>query len=201
VSILSSAAKYGFALGVGFLLGKTLTDVPYFTLKREVDLFGGWALLLTAIISIVLVRPFEKAKYSDQVRKNAVMTRLDECLALVRLLEELCARQEFAYTDAVALVRKARLTFKSFMGFAANLEHPISLELRNKAILTYAQLHDLLTEQAPLNHPSPPLLVRNLNGVPFVTLSDNRRVEVERALDQAKETLYSVQEGVILTTR
>lgn len=201
MSTLSSTAKYGIALGAGFLLGKTLTDVPYFTLKREVDLFGGWALLLTAIISIILFRPFEKAKYSDQVRKNAVMTRLDECLALIQLLEELGARQEYAYTEAAGLVKKARRTFKSFDAFAGNLGHPIDMRLYDKAIVSYGELRDLLTAHPSPDEPRPSLVVRHLDGVPFVTLSNDRRVQVERVLDQIKETLYSIQQGVILTTR
>lgn len=201
MSALASAAKYGIALGAGFLLGKTVADVPYFALEREVDLFGGWTLLLTAVISIILFRPFEKAKYSDQLRKNAVMGRLEECLALIRLLEELCARQEFALPEATGLVKRARRTFISFVGFAGNLGHPVDVRLQDRTVVSYARLRDLLTEQPFPDEPDPPLLVRPLNGVPFVTLSKDRRIQVELLLDETRETLYLVQQNVILTTR
>ncbi|HEV2149710.1 MAG TPA: hypothetical protein VGR37_20080 [Longimicrobiaceae bacterium] len=181
---------------IGFVVGKIFT-VPGVTIDKEVDPLAAIALLLTVLASFVLFRRFERVKYADQVKKDAVMDRLRSPLQQLQQLEDLCEQAEIPWVGATRLIKRCASDFEGYSRFTARLNGPVEDGDVPKYVGMCRELGKLLTDTPRRGEVDPDLRVVDGN----ILVSAGRRVQVERKIGEAKEFLYQVQTRVILDLR
>jgi len=179
---------------LGFLAAKYVGNVAYFQMDPQIDLVALFALLLTATISVVFYRKFEKVKYSDQLKKNATLDRLRASMDALIQLEELCTASEVPYQEVVKVARKCRREFEAYVSFATALAVPVSDGKDTKYKLICAELRNQLTDIPTKTAVNPQLRVtKNL-----LKITPDRLVEVENQIDEGKRILFQIQKEIIL---
>jgi hypothetical protein len=190
-------ATYSAALLVGFLLAKVIRDVPLFEMDRKVNPVTLAGLIATVLASLVLFRRFDQIKYSDQLRKKAVVDRLEHVFTHVADLEELTDNDSIPHLEAVKSSTKIRKEFRTYLGFAAALSSPVPEDTAKAYELVCADVKDLLTNTPHKGDPQPGLHIVDGN----IELTPGRKVEVQRKLDEARDILHGIQKSVILSLR
>jgi hypothetical protein len=152
------------------------------------------ALLLTLVASVVLYRRFEKAKYSDQLKKDTLIARLEISIANLLKLEDLCSDGQIGDKDAIKLTTACRREFESFVRFARALSAPATEEQSAGYRLICADLKHLITNTPRRSEANPQLRV--VKGV--IQMTPDRVVEVERKVGEGKDILYEIQKSIIL---
>jgi hypothetical protein len=183
------------AFVAGVVVAKVVDNIPLFTLDTNVDIIAATALILSVIISVLLFRYFEKIKYSDQLRKNAVMNRLEECIKDLAHLEEAIGAQSIDHMDVIKMLRRCRRGFDGYATFATSLAAGAAEVNEAKYRLVCSELRELLTNT--------PIRGGLDSGIHIadgkIMLSSDRRVLIETQVEEAKGILYNIQKDVILS--
>lgn len=190
----SAIVTHAAAVAIGIVIARVAQNIPVVEFDYKLDPIAITALLATIVISVAFFRRFEKVKYSDQLRKNAVIGRLGQSMANIQRLEEICSAQDIPHSEVVKQTKKCRRDFEAYAKFAAALSAEVPAAELSKYQLLCAELKDLLTN-SPLRSDLNPQL-RISNGM--IRLHPSRLVEVETKISESKELLYELEERVIL---
>ena len=192
-------AQYFITFLVGFAAAKVIHARGMFTWDPKVNPVGLASLLITLGVSVTFFAVFERQKYSDKLRKDALLERLKLCRASLMSLEEMCEETTLDYDRIVRTIKKFRREFRVFIQFAEAAKSALSETDRKGFNKTARDIHELLTgttrrpdpESAPVN---PPLRKDGANLI----MSPDRQIEVTGKIDQEKRCLDGIETGIIL---
>jgi hypothetical protein len=197
--LLSRFLAYILVFLTGFLAAKFFHVWGLFKWDNKVNAVSVASLVLTAGISVAFFAVFERQKYSDKLRKDALLDRLRACRTSLLSLDELCEENILDYNKVVPTIKKFRREFRIFMQFAAAAKSPVK-EGDQKGFNSIAKtIHQLLTD-TPIRidtskAPKDAALRKDGNSL---ILSADRRVEVINQIDREKRCLDGIETGIIL---
>jgi hypothetical protein len=196
---LIGIACYFLAFFTGLVSAKIIHGWGMFAWDHKVNPVELASFILTAWISVAFFAVFERQKYSDKLRKDALLERLKTCGVSLLTLDEMCEETALEYDRVVRTIKKFRGEFHVFMQFAAAAKWPIAEKDRNDFNKAASAIHVLLTgtprrivgvsplESAPLTKDGKNLL-----------LSPERQVEVKNKINREKQCLDGIETGIIL---
>lgn len=189
-----TAATHLAAGLLGYVAARIIGDIRSYSFDHTIDPLALIALLLTVLLSVVFYRRLERLKYSDQLKKDAVIARLKVSVDNLFTLEEKCSSGELLYTDIVKALRKCRREFESYASYAKALTCPVGENSASQYRLVCSELKDLLTNTPPGSeaHAS----IRIIDG--RIELDGDRLVEVEQHIDVGKGILFDIEKKIIL---
>lgn len=174
---------------IGFYLARIIADSSRFQLDDKVDPVAIAALLLSVILSVIFFRTLERQKYSDQLRKDALLERLRQVTRSLRAVEDVCRPGKAPWISVVSAVTTCRRDFETFVRFARELSfeaaEPVKLELRKQMM----QLRNLLTN-TPRGQTAHAALSVVAN---VVTYSEERRAEIDYNIREADRLLGTIE--------
>ena len=179
---------------LGYVAARIIGDIHSYSFDHTIDPLALIALLLTVLVSVVFYRKFERLKYSDQLKKNAVIARLKVSVDNLLALEEKCSSGELVYADIVKGLRSCRREFESYTRYSQALTCPVGDNSASQYRLVCSELKDLLTNTPPGPEPSPS--IRIIDG--RIQLGSDRLVMVEQRIDDGKGILFDIEKTVIL---
>jgi hypothetical protein len=191
---IGRAFSYVAALIMGGVLWEFVRHIPSYSIDPSLDIVALAALFM-AVASLLLYRPLERARHSDEMKKTSIVKRLEACqLALLRV-EELLAQAAPSYTDVVKACTSCRKEYRRYSKYRAAIEKPHADKETTKYELCCAELREMLTDTPPTNVENSPLRVEN----GLLHVAANRRVQVEQKIDELQELLYEAEKDVLLT--
>lgn len=180
---------------VGFVAAKLIGNIPFFEMRKDVDLIAIIRILVMVLVSVILYHRFERMKHSDQLKKEAILSRLQRSVDTSLETEDLVTSESIPYNQAVKLVTQSRKDFESYAAFSRALGIPVHEDELSRFQLNCAEVKDLLTNTPLRTEPEPK--IRIVKG--SIHLTNDRRVEVERKIVEGRQILYGLQQRVILT--
>jgi len=188
----------GIMFAIGCLVGGVLGSVDVLHFDKRVDVLGLSTLVATVAISAVFYRKFARHQYSDQLRKDALLRRLRESFENVCALEECCESKPLMLSAVVSALKICGREFRLFVEFSRTMDPKNSPAVSQGAVKEHAMatrdINRLLTWTTIGKQSSPPVAIQN--GV--ITLSGDRRVEVELRIQDLKRTLLDVEIAIIV---
>jgi len=196
---LLRVASYSIVFLLGFAVAKVIHVGSMFTWDTKVNPVALASLLATLGISVTFFAVFERQKYSDKLRKDALLERLKVCRSSLLSLEEMCEETTLDYDQIVRTIKKFRREFRVFMQFAEAAKSPLAEQDRNGFNKIAREIHELLTGTP--RRPNPHLIPVNApltkDGT-SLTMSPERQIEVTAKIDQEKRCLDGIETGIIL---
>ena len=186
--------KYIAVAMLGYVAARIIGDIRDLTFDHTIDPVAVIALLLSILLSVVFFRRFERLKYSDQLKKDAVIGRLKASVDNLFELEEKCATGDLNYTEIVKRLRRCRREFESYVQYAGALGCPVGDSTSSKYRLVCSELKDLLTNTPQSTDTDSAIRVSDGR----IELSGGRLVEIERQIDDGKSILFEIEKNVIL---
>jgi len=183
------------AILTGVVAAKLIGNIPFFKIQKDVDLIAIIRILLLILVSVILYHRFERMKHSDQLKKEAILSRLQRSVDTSFETEDLVAAENIPYNQAVKLVTQSRKDFESYAAFSRALGMPVQADELSRFQLNCAELKDLLTNTPLRTDPDPK--IRIVKGT--IHLTNDRRVEVEKKIAEGRQILHGLQQRVILT--
>lgn len=183
-----------FCLAAGLFAGKFIGDFRRFEWDTKVSPVGVATLLLTIFVSFFFFREFEKKKYVDKLKKDALLGRLKACAEMVQVLEAKCQHGTGDFLEVVSSLKVCRGEIRAYVDFSQRMDFAESVLSSAKVVTACSRLHRLLTDTPTDTTGHAP--VRMVGGK--IVMLPSRIVEVTQAFRSARDGLSDMELAVIL---
>ncbi len=194
---VSRAIPYLVIAVLAFFVGGIAAPSSPFAWDHKINPVQLATLVVTAGVSLAFFRKFEKQKYSDRLRKDALLERLKLVTGKLDKLQAVTEKTAPEYGKIVSSIKQCRIEYLSFCRFAKIIGHVVPMESHTELMTHWKTLWRLLTDTPAATPATADAALSVTSG--HVRLSPNRAVVVGQEIEASRQALASIQTDVILS--